>query len=817
MDQDNLANLISNLAEQVRLLRIENAETQQAVHVFNKKPTTQREVEEHYIFLFQGFSNGEEEDNKESGTNHKELPDITFALEVRLLLADAASNITQLRIELVYKTMDLPGKAPKLAEKTNDSLFEPKQSDTVVETKKIEQRKPRLRKRRLFFQRQQVTYDRAPASAQYFQQNATHNTSSTTASSLNPQEFKTKIFKARGKSKSSQASEDWLSGILQQSVYNTKKAMQTKTGTGWEKTQLLRLVQELQDLQEIPEVYVEQNEPTVYNLSFGLFLKFIDDSHKINPPLRNDNKFKINSLKDNLKQDLGLETKSCKIIENRQNNFKRISQLSNAMSTSGIKEQDINGKKISELHSKHNKCEQLYLGNNTGKEQLFRVMGKRFHIGTYQLQGTINNNVCLETTSSNRKINSDILGQYDIISVCKETGRYYFRKITEDSRRHMGILHQDKHPPADVIYSNIHESSRCTVKTNCTDRVVYFNGNIQKYQKDIWPTRYRYIFFEKKQENRELLQLVQGHTGNRNKRTPALLEEIEKPILLPVVELNSSSITESNTRENNIENNNSSLDFGNMAFNTDQVSNIGPSKYISVRDSARPKKRKITTNQKQDMVFNSMENQWGTLQEEGLSDIAINLITSNKRPVKRRYINYTIQKEFIDRRSNNNRYNKITVPDIINYLSKILVERELKNLSIKAYKSVLLQLVTNKEMPKKKKCLKEFMDYLNDTTIITANKKYFNIRKASDIHRIDDTRTEVLEHSLKLLVLAPKKKKKEDKVANALCPRSHVKDKNLAINHFFINSRDHNKQLSVDSISRIIKPITIVGVNNKKA
>ncbi|PVU87048.1 hypothetical protein BB561_006473 [Smittium simulii] len=317
-------------------------------------------------------------------------------------------------------------------------------------------------------------------------------------------------------------------------------------------------------------------------------------------------------------------------------------RLSNAALTFGIKVQNINKNKnkIIELHSKHNKSGhtklslQLCLCNNSGEEQLFRIMKKKIYNGTYQLKGTIHITICLETISSNRKTNSSILRKYSIIGVCIETGRYYYRKITEDSRRHMGILHQDKHPPADVIYSNIHESSRCTFKTNCTDR--------------------------KKQENKkllQLLQLVQKHTSNRNKRTAALLEEMEKPILLPAMELNSSSITESDTRENNIDNNNSLLDFGNMVSNTDQASNIGPSKDRRVRDSARPKKQKIITNQEQDMVFNSVEKQQSILQKEYISDIAIKLIISNARLVKRRYRNYIKQKEFIDWRSDNSRYN----------------------------------------------------------------------------------------------------------------------------------------------------------------
>ncbi|PVU88542.1 hypothetical protein BB561_005792 [Smittium simulii] len=196
----------------------------------------------------------------------------------------------------------------------------------------------------------------------------------------------------------------------------------------------------------------------------------IDNPHTINPTLRNDHQFKINDLKGTNKQDLGLETKSCKTIENRQDNSKRISQFYwkrssnvccaftrsfNATPTFRIKKQDINKNKIMGLHSKHNKsghtelslveisiktlewsiiysrdaraqsfyrCERLAWGITLGKSNYSGLWEKRIHIGTYQLQGTINNTVCLETTSSNRKINSDILEQYDIIAFVKKQG-----------------------------------------------------------------------------------------------------------------------------------------------------------------------------------------------------------------------------------------------------------------------------------------------------------------------------------------------------------------------------------------------------------
>ncbi|PVU95737.1 hypothetical protein BB561_001651 [Smittium simulii] len=52
--------------------------------------------------------------------------------------------------------------------------------------------------------------------------------------------------------------------------------------------------------------------------------------------------------------------------------------------------------------------------------------------------------------------------------------------------------------------------------------------------------------------------------------------------------------------------------------------------------------------------------------------------------------------------------------------------------------------------------------------------------------------------------------------ANIPCPRPHVNNKNLIVNHLFRNTKDFNKPLTVDSISRIIKSITIIALKDKK-
>ncbi|PVU86665.1 hypothetical protein BB561_006606, partial [Smittium simulii] len=79
-----------------------------------------------------------------------------------------------------------------------------------------------------------------------------------------------------------------------------------------------------------------------------------------------------------------------------------------------------------------------------------------------------------------------------------------------------------------------------------------------------------------------------------------------------------------------------------------------------------------------------------TLQNEGLADLVLDLITVNTKY-------YSTQKDFIDWRHNIGISGEITAPDIINYFSRIFIEKKLKQSTIKSYKSALLQLVIDKE------------------------------------------------------------------------------------------------------------------------
>ncbi|OMJ23743.1 hypothetical protein AYI69_g4880 [Smittium culicis] len=117
------------------------------------------------------------------------------------------------------------------------------------------------------------------------------------------------------------------------------------------------------------------------------------------------------------------------------------------------------------------------------------------------------------------------------------------------------------------------------------------------------------------------------------------------------------------------------------------------------------------------------------------------------------------------------------------------------------------------------------------------------LMRASDIHRIDDIRTIRKDNSVVFFILAPKEKRQgrpierpceikphtnlifcpvhaydvyKARMAMIPCPRPHINDKNLTVNHLFRYVNNPEKPLTVDSISRNIKSISKFMVNEEE-
>ncbi|OMJ17045.1 hypothetical protein AYI69_g7591 [Smittium culicis] len=90
--------------------------------------------------------------------------EIILVETMRTMLADLASTITQDRIDIMHKIMDLPGRAPQLVESSMKPLFTGDQLITMISTKKTATRS-RTQRKSPFRQRQQPGYGYPAATA----------------------------------------------------------------------------------------------------------------------------------------------------------------------------------------------------------------------------------------------------------------------------------------------------------------------------------------------------------------------------------------------------------------------------------------------------------------------------------------------------------------------------------------------------------------------------------------------------------------------------------------------------------------------------
>ncbi|PVU94519.1 hypothetical protein BB561_002501 [Smittium simulii] len=81
---------------------------------------------------------------------------LEFAEIMRVLISDLASSITQSRVDNLYKTIELPGRAPQLLESANSPLANQKKLDTLLASKKTGKKTRRMGYKKPFQQRQQA-------------------------------------------------------------------------------------------------------------------------------------------------------------------------------------------------------------------------------------------------------------------------------------------------------------------------------------------------------------------------------------------------------------------------------------------------------------------------------------------------------------------------------------------------------------------------------------------------------------------------------------------------------------------------------------
>ncbi|OMJ16494.1 hypothetical protein AYI70_g6559 [Smittium culicis] len=208
--------------------------------------------------------------------------------------------------------------------------------------------------------------------------------------------------------------------------------------------------------------------------------------------------------------------------------------------------------------------------------------------------------------------------------------------------------------------------------------------------------------------------------------------------------------------------------------------------------SSRYQKRKVSALVKKALEHYGFRDKQSLHETQGLETYTFECILSIERGFRHRSRYSSIQQRFLDWRISSEINTAISAPQIINFLAEIYTVEKLKAGSIKAYKSALLNLAENSAEFSSHPMLAEFTKTLDDASIVSFVRPVLDIapvldtfkewgptsdltvkrltaklcwllsvtglRRPSDIHRIDDERSQVTLEGINLVIVATKEK-----------------------------------------------------------
>ncbi|PVU89883.1 hypothetical protein BB561_005126 [Smittium simulii] len=447
------------------------------------------------------------------------------------------------------------------------------------------------------------------------------------------------------------------------------------------------------------------------------------------------------------------------------------------------------------------RLQQLGVGNCSGFKHLHRAVDSGRINESYQCQGAKHCTVCAKNFGSIGKICNDIFDNNTTLAYIKKFGGTTSVTLLEVAENIWAHCLKTKTRPQ-VAYVSTYLSPK-------------LNKKFDPHDVDLFAT-----------------------DGNTKL---SLYYNMGKHILLPSMEFNFSSITEGLEGENNNDTDCSNVKFSNIVSHSQSTSNRKTDTNSSNINNTRSEKRKITSSKEQELVAGRMENQWNCLKTEDLAENAIKIINSC-RLVRRRaryYKGSYLLKSFLKSLDESNiiriQRTEFNIKHIINNFNRIDPSDELDAESLTSKTCWLMAICGMMRASNLHKI--DPSDEL-DAESLTSKTCWLmaicGMMRASNLHKIGDYQTIITETSVKLIVVASKKKKKgkpietlvvikahrdpilypvtaysayKRKMATSVCSRPHVNDKLIIVNHLFRHLKNSNKLLTVDSISRNIKYI----------
>ncbi|OMJ18284.1 hypothetical protein AYI70_g5439 [Smittium culicis] len=229
------------------------------------------------------------------------------------------------------------------------------------------------------------------------------------------------------------------------------------------------------------------------------------------------------------------------------------------------------------------RCQRHWLGGRCWISDLLRLLARAPYKIAYHCKRISENINCGSSPLSCWKLGIRLLRQYHNISI-----RLSLKSVSN-------------------------EPGRCTIEDDYTDRIFDFSNHLQG--------------------NPGPLILRQG--TRRNRRLHAATVSMEERVLLPTVELDPSSDSESLQVTVDTNTSNPTVAIGNVVFRTNKVGYLPTNVLTGNSGGARPQKRQVAFDEEQVLVFNGLEHKRRALSGQGLEDQAIEIILSNPRTDKR--------------------------------------------------------------------------------------------------------------------------------------------------------------------------------------
>ncbi|OMJ18750.1 hypothetical protein AYI69_g6884 [Smittium culicis] len=287
------------------------------------------------------------------------------------------------------------------------------------------------------------------------------------------------------------------------------------------------------------------------------------------------------------------------------------------------------------IHPRKNRAGDIYIlqrqcmRGGSWVNNLFRDMESAIGTDAHHCQGATVDLICATSQQGNRKISTYIHRKHNNPCICSEIWRHYIGEASGNRETDLDTLPTNQHSPAGNLHTVSTEPGRCSEPSNRANRMVNIRPNIHDAERYVRPPRRGSYCYQKEQEAESFLQLVSGYQGIRDQLAVGQLEWVEEPIRLPAMELNLESGSEGLTGTTDSNTYFSSMEISNMIPRTDEIINIPTDSASGDNNNFRPQNRKITVNRELTLESDSLADKRRVLQEQGFSDLAIEIFVSN--------------------------------------------------------------------------------------------------------------------------------------------------------------------------------------------